>query len=142
MLLRIFSCLLLGASCVVTYYVLGVLLLVPGAPGERYFTSWRMTPAAIGSIVALTTYVGSAWLWKKSGSNLALARLTIRVSAVAIALVALFWVLLVLAVSSGVHVNGRIFSLHSSPARAKVLQRTYVGAHSHIRLHPLPRLRL
>lgn len=102
MLRRIFSGLLLGVSCVATYYVLGVLLLVPGAPGERYFTSWRMAPGIIGSIVTLAAYVCSAWLWKRAGSDLSLVRLTMRVAALAIALVALFWVSLALTVSSGV----------------------------------------
>jgi hypothetical protein len=56
-------------ACTLLYYGSGMLLLVPGDPGENYLKSvfsWRFVPGVVPIVASAVLLAAVGWLWDRS----------------------------------------------------------------------------
>lgn len=96
--LKIISGLLFIGACVALYYGTGMLLVVPGFPGESYFALKRMLYGVLPTLLSAALLLASGWLWTRSGSGINLRKAVANSFSLAVGAVVLFWIgLLVIA---------------------------------------------
>lgn len=101
MLLRVLGLLCFCLGCLCLYYAFGALFLVPGDPGERYFSTWRIVPGTISSLCALIAFGVTGLCLRRLGSKKSFFRLIVLCIACAVFLVIAFWIGLMLFVRVG-----------------------------------------
>lgn len=101
MLLKALSVVFFVFGCVALYYAEVALFIVPGAPSERYFSAWRIGPAALSIILGLALFSASSCLWKRAGSKRTFLRLFGATLILAFLALKIFWVCFVLAAHMG-----------------------------------------
>ena len=62
MQLRVISTLLFIAACVLLYFGTGMLLVVPGYPGEAYFVTKRVLYGFLPCVCSGTLLIAVGWL--------------------------------------------------------------------------------
>ncbi len=88
---RLASILLFAAACVLLYFGTGMLLFVPGYPGEAYFVTKRVLYGLLPSICTLALLVAVGWLWGHSSNSENYWNYVKRSFLCAMAAVSLFW---------------------------------------------------
>jgi hypothetical protein len=93
---------LLGCFCL--YYGTGMMLVVPGYPGERYLSWGRFIYGVAPAVLSLGLLALAGWFWKRAGGPAALGTYVQRALLGAVGLILLFWVGLIVVA----HLQGRI----------------------------------
>jgi ABC-type transport system involved in cytochrome bd biosynthesis fused ATPase/permease subunit len=57
------------AACCLLYFGWGMLLVVPGYPGERYLASARILYGVISVLASAALLTTTGWLWRRSGAS-------------------------------------------------------------------------
>ena len=78
------------------YFGTGMLFLVPGYPGESFFTLGRIGYGLLPSILGLSFLVFAGWLWAQSKEANLVSTYLKRAVVGAVAIVGLFWLVLIL----------------------------------------------
>jgi len=102
--LKILSMLAEVVGCVSLYLGTGMLLVVPGGPGEPYLDRRMVAYGIAPTILSAILFLLAGWLWSRSGGPAGVRTYIRRAFQGALAMVTLFWVgLIVIA-----HLEGRI----------------------------------
>lgn len=88
---RLASILLFAAACVLLYFGTGMLLFVPGYPGEAYFVTKRVLYGFLPSVCSVAFLVAVGWLWSHSSNSEDHWKYVRRSFLCATAAVSLFW---------------------------------------------------
>ncbi len=98
MQMKFTSAFLFVTACVLLYFGIGMLFVVPGYPGEAYFVTKRVLYGSLPSICGGALLVGAGWLWGRSTNSGDSWKYVKRSFQCALAAVSLFWIgLIVLA---------------------------------------------
>ena len=95
-------------ACVLFYFGSGMLLLVPGYPGESYLKSLfagRFLYGVLPTLSSMALVFGVAWLWNRSNGSSDLLATVVKTALLAIAATVLFWIGVIIA--SNVHSSRR-----------------------------------
>jgi hypothetical protein len=93
MLLRTCSIVLFLGGCVSLYFAVGWLFLMPGFPGESYFTFGRMLPGGGYTLASALALILAGWVWGLA-SNVTTGKAIGNSLRFALAAVVLFWIVL------------------------------------------------
>jgi len=102
--MKVFSVLAETLGCVSLYFGTGMLLVVPGYPGERFLSWPRAVYGVAPTLLSAVLLALAGWLWSRSGGPATLSTYIKRAFQGAIGAVVLFWVGLVVVA----HLTGRI----------------------------------
>jgi hypothetical protein len=92
----------LGCFCL--YYGTGMMLVIPGYPGEHYLSWGRILYGVVPTILSAGFLALAGWFWSRSGGSASLGTYVKRAFQGALGAVVLFWLgLIVIA-----HLEGRI----------------------------------
>ena len=94
--MKIVSGILFAGACVALYYGSGMLLVVPGYPGESHFAAKRMLYGILPTLLSAGLLASAGWFWARSGSAVTLTKAIANSFSWAIAAVALFWIALMI----------------------------------------------
>jgi len=83
-------------ACGLLYFGTGMLLLVPGFPGESYFTSGRMIYGAVPTMSSAALLVLAGWLWSRAVGDTEWSKFVGKAFSWAIAAVVVFWIGLII----------------------------------------------
>jgi hypothetical protein len=89
--MKIISSILFAGACIALYYGSGMLLIVPGYPGESYFAAKRMLYGILPTLLSAVLLVSAGWFWTRSGSTVSLRKAIANSFSWAVAAVLLFW---------------------------------------------------
>jgi len=92
----------LGCFCL--YYGTGMMLVIPGYPGERYLSWGRILYGVVPTMLSVGFIVLAGRLWSRAGGPAPLGAYIKRAFLVAAGLVVLFWISLIVIA----HLEGRI----------------------------------
>ncbi len=79
---------------VLLYFGSGMLLLMPGRPGERYFVSGRILYGVLPVIASAVLAYAAGWLWTRPAGGAGLRKSTIYSFALSCAAVFAIWMAL------------------------------------------------
>ena len=82
-------------ACALLYYGTGMLLFVPGYPGENYLKSLfsgRFLYGVLPSVSSVALLVTVGWLWDRSNGSRDLAKAIGRSFSLALGAIVLFWI--------------------------------------------------
>jgi hypothetical protein len=84
------------AACVSLYFGSGMLLLVPGYPGESYFAKERFIYGVLPALLSIGLLMVTAAIWVRSGISMTFRDAASLAFALAVTTIILFWVGLIL----------------------------------------------
>jgi|SRR6266446_187183 len=91
-------------GCFGLYYGTGMMLVVPGFPGEHYLSWGRVVYGVAPTVLSLGLLTLAGWFWSRAGGPATLGTYVQRAFLGVVGLVVLFWIgLIVIA-----HLQGRI----------------------------------
>jgi hypothetical protein len=101
---RLFGAIAEALGCFCLYYGTGMMLVVPGYPGEHYLSWGRVVYGIAPTVLSLGLLTLAGWFWSRAGGPATLGTYVQRAFLGAVGLVMLFWVALIMIA----HLQGRI----------------------------------
>jgi len=84
------------AACVLLYLGSGMLLVMPGYPGESYLVRERILYGVLPTLLSAALLVTVGWLWVRAGGSVSLGKAIGRSFSLAVAAILLFWIGLII----------------------------------------------
>jgi hypothetical protein len=97
--MKIISGILFTGACVALYYGSGMLLVVPGYPGESYLVAKRMGYGILPILLSAALLTSAGWLWGRSSGTVSIRKAIANSFSWAVGAVILFWIGLLIVAS-------------------------------------------
>ena len=89
---KLLSVLLFAIACVLLYFGTGMLLVVPGYPGESYFVTKRILYSVLPTAFGGALLIAVGWLWGRARGTENYWKYVKRSFLCATAAISLFWI--------------------------------------------------